>query len=373
MASFRKKLIEVENGKPLPHAKLFFGEYSGVARIDTIQYPQFKKLYESSESNTWFMNEIDYSKDIIGWANLPERAQNMFNKNIGYQMLMDSGVTNIFSEIAKVCSIPELQYLYSRISIEENIHALSYSNSLDIVFGSKAQEVIDIVYNDKVVQKRMESEVDGADNFIDIVINQRRDDDEAKKSILILLGAAYLLEGIKFPFSFFVTWKINHAYDNSIQGMSRLLKLIAWDEMTVHTVTGSTVLNILRKDKEQGFSHLFEWFDEWMDGFTRKTVNEEIDWSKYLLIDGPIPGYNEEVGEKFIKYWADERLKKIKIKAIYNIKKFDDIDWYNRYRDINSTSLALQEADSVAYQKGKLTNDLDKFDLPEFESSKVEI
>ena len=355
------KIICVEK-QPKEHNQLFFGEYGNYVRIDKIQFPQIKALYEASESNTWFPNEIDYSADIVGWENLPPRAQRMFRLNIGYQTLMDSGVTNIFSEISKVASVSELQYLYKRISIEESIHSLTYSNGLSVVFGSQAEEILNAVYTDKVIQNRMKEEIDGADNFIDLCITQGRTDDEAKKSLLMLLGAALFLEGIKFPFSFFVTWAINKAYGNGIQGFSRALKLIAWDEMTVHTVAGSTVLNMLRRDESQGFSHLFEWFDEEMDKFVETTVNAELKWSLYLLEEGSIPGYNEEIGEHFIKYWADKRLKEIKKQPVYNEKKSDIIDGYNKYRDLNGTTTALQEADATNYMKGKLVNDMDKFD-----------
>lgn len=393
------KIINVDK-KPAAHSKLFFGEYSGLARIDTIQYAQFKKLYESSESNTWFMNELSYTADITGWKEIPVHAQRMFKLNICYQTLMDSSTTKIFSEIAKVSSLSEIQYLYSRISIEENIHALSYSNALATVFGSEAEDMLDLVYSDNFVKNRMINEVDGSEVFLELCINNGKmtkikrklknmsptnafsllkdindivfdryveteaEIDEAKKSLLMLLGASFLLEGIKFPFSFFVTWSINKAYDNNIQGMARLIKLIAWDEMTVHTVTGSTILGILRKDENQGFSHLFDWFDEEMIKFTKKTVEQELEWSDYLLKDGSIPGFNKNIGEHFVKYWADRRLKELKMQPIYNEKKSDIIDWYNRYRDINSTASALQESDSLSYQKGKLKNDLDRFSLP---------
>lgn len=358
------KIICVDK-KPEEHKKLFFGEYGNFVRIDKIQYPQIKKLYETSESNTWFMNEIDYSKDISRWHNLDDIAKRMFHLNICYQTLMDSGVTNIFNEISKVASLSELQYLYSRISIEESIHALTYSNGLSIVFGSEAEEMLDIVYTDKVVQKRMENEVDGSEKFIRLCLKEGRKDDEAKKSLLMMLGATFLLEGIKFPFSFFVTWNINRVFDNSIQGFSRSLKLIAWDEMTIHTTTGSTILNILRNDESQGFSHLFEWFDKEMEKFVKKTVKAEMEWNEYLLKDGNIDGYNKNIGEHFIKYWADKRLKEIKMQPIYNEKKSDIIDWFNSYRDINSTNSALQESEATRYQKGKLINDLDKFDFEE--------
>lgn len=265
--------------KPEEHGKLFFGEYGKFIRIDRLQFPQFQKLYEASESNTWFINEIDYSKDIVGWQKIPQVANRMFQFNNSYQALMDAGVTNIFEELSKIASVPELQYLYKRISVEESIHALTYSNGLNIVFGSEAEYMLDIVYRDPVIKTRMNNEIDGSNDFIELCINQKRQDDEAKMSILMLLGISLFLEGVKFPFSFFVTWSINKAYENAIQGFARAIKLIAWDEMTVHTVVGATVLNILRKDESQGFSHLFEEFDEKIVDFAKKTAESEMEWS----------------------------------------------------------------------------------------------
>lgn len=344
--------------------KLFFGDFGNYMRIDQISYPIFKKLYEHSEANTWFTNEIDYSADGTGFKELPEYVQRMFKFNISYQTLMDSGVTNIFDDIAKVVSITELQYLYKRISIEESIHATSYSNGLDAVFGNKASETLDLVYTDDFIKRRLENEVNGATDFINKCIIENKTDDEAKKSLLTLLAAAYLLEGVKFPFSFFVTWTINKTYNNAIQGFSRALKLIAHDEMTFHTVTGKTVLNMLRKDKYQGFKHLFDdgWFSEMFQNLLKITVEQECQWNEYLLKDGDISGYNKAIGEHFIKYWAMYRAKDIYEKSPYNEKKSEIIEWYNNYRSLNGTTTALQEAEATNYQKGKLMNDLDRID-----------
>ena len=303
-----EKIIDISK-KPVELDKLFFGDYGGFVRIDKIQYPKIKEISEASESNVWFVNEIDYDPDVVGWQTIPMNAQSKFEKNISYQNLMDSGVIKIFAELAKIANVSELQYLYNRINVEENIHAMSYSNGINVVFGADTERVLDLVYTDPVIKKRIDDEVDGAEEFIELCITQGRTDDEAKMSLLKLLGATFMLEGIKFPFSFFVTWTINKSYGNAIQGFSRALKLISWDEMTVHTVTGSTVLNTLRRDKSQGFSHLFKEFDIWMREYTKKVVSGELDWNKYLLIDGEIPGYTEEIGEHFIKYWADKRLK----------------------------------------------------------------
>jgi ribonucleoside-diphosphate reductase beta chain len=355
------KIICIDK-KPGNNKKIFFGEYGNYKRIDKIQYPQYKKLYEASESNTWFMNAINYSSDKAGFDRLPDNAKRMFRLNITYQTIMDSGVTSIFSNVSLVATVPEVQYAFARQSIEESIHALSYSNALDTVFGEEAGAILDLAYEDDVVKRRMDLEIDGADDFFQKCIIERRDDDEAKKSLLVLLGASLLLEGVKFPFSFFVTWSINKAYNNAIQGMTQLLRFICWDEMTFHTVNDITTLKLLLNDKNQGFSHLKKWFNNWYIEATKATIKQELEWANYLLKDGEIEGFNHNIAEHFVKYWADKRLKELNLEPIYNEDKSDIIDWFNKTRDLNSQVAALQETSVTNYQKGSVQNDLNLFD-----------
>ena len=283
---------------------------------------------------------------------------------------MDSGVTNVYAILADMTTIPELQYLYKKIDYEEAIHAMSYSSGITQVFGAEAEQILDIVYDDALIQARMLGEQTSALRLLQAQTNG--DVEEIKKALLETLVYIYLLEGIKFPFSFFVTWAINAGYSNSIQGFSNLLKLIAHDELTVHVITGREVLNILRKDASQGFKHLFDsgWFDELVAKLVAETVELEKQWSKYLLQDGTIPGYNEEIGAHFIEYWADFRLSDIKCKTLYNSASSDIIEWFNKYRNLNSTRTALQEADNTNYQKGALKNDFDSFDWSHYKEIK---
>jgi ribonucleotide reductase beta subunit family protein with ferritin-like domain len=241
-------------------------------------------------------------------------------------------------------------------------NSLSYSNGLFQVFGEKVGEMLDYVYEDEILQRRTEKEIESANKFIQLVLKEEREDDAGKMAVVELLLRTYFLEGVKFPFSFFVTWTINKAYGNAIQGFSQALKLIAWDEMTIHTTTGQNVLKILMSDPDQGFSHLRQKIEEMAYKMAEETARLEFEWNRYLQKKGPIPGYTQQIGEHFIKYWTDYRLKMLGLKPIFNEKKSDVIDWFNNYRNLNRTQVALQEADNTNYQKGTLKNDLDLFD-----------
>jgi ribonucleoside-diphosphate reductase beta chain len=365
------KIICVEK-KPNIGKKIFFGEYDHYIRVDYVSHEIAKRLKEHAEANTWFTKELNFTQDIQNIHKLDKIALRIFQYNIAYQNLMDSGVSNSFSNIlAPLCSQPIWQLLYMRIGYEETIHAESYSYALHLIFNEKAEQILDLVYYDSFVQKRLEHEVDTFEDVYKYVLLGKNKDDKAKQLILEALLRTYFLEGVKFPFSFFTAWIINENYDNAIQGISRMLKLIAYDELTTHVPTGYSIMNILRDEEEQEFSHLFVngWFEETALKIAKQVMDEEIAWSNYLLKDGEIPNYTREINEHFIKYQVQDKLRKIKVdytKLGLNEKRSDIIEWFDNYRDLNKSNTALQEADNLTYQKSTLQNDLNKFDEFEF-------
>ena len=352
-------VIDVSH-KPEEQEKIFFGDFGRYIRIDKVSHEIAKKLKEASEGNTWFTKEVDYKADKTRFFSLPEDAQRAFKLNIAYQTLMDSGVTGGFSMVLnKIVTSSIWSILYSRIAIEEVIHAESYSYGLSEVFGHLATETLDLVYTDPMVQKRMENEVALFEN-LDKLTESDCDLMEKKKALLQLLTGIYLLEGVKFPFSFLVTFTINNSYSDAISGFTKTIKLIAHDELHIHVPTGKNVLSILRNDSYQGFKELFDsgWFDNMVKELSSKVMEQEIEWAKYLFDGRQVDGINSTISEHFIKYWSMVRLADIGVDIGFQEAKSDIIDWFNLYRDINKQNAALQETSNTSYQKGILKNDL---------------
>ena len=355
--------------KPQEYHKLFFGDYGNLQRTDIQFHEVFEKLAQASEANTWFMNEIDYTKDKKGYALLSEAGEWMFHANILYQENMDSLVPNTFGALSELATDSWLTYVYNRISTEEDIHAMTYSNGLVKVFGAKATAMIDYVYEDAIIKARTDKEIETARRFLiaknTYFMNPSKENlENLKKALLEQLVRTYFLEGVKFPFSFFTTFRINKAFNNAIQGFTQSLKLIAWDELTVHVPVGLNVMKILFRDENQDFLHLEDYFKDLVVNIAQETLTGELEWNEYLHHKGSIPGFTQDIGEHFIKYMTDYRIKAL-IGEEYTFTKepsSDIISWFNEYRDLNKTSVALQEADNTNYQKATVKNDLDLFD-----------
>jgi len=334
------------NTKPTSNP-LFGGQDGGLfLRTDNVQYPVYKSLYEAGFGKFWTDKMIDFSGDALGFKTLPEVAQRMFKLNNGYQSLMDSGVVNVYNDLVACTTNPELAMLYQYIAQNESIHALSYSTGLIEMFGDKATEVIDIVYTDPIIKTRLASEVDYAEQL----------DSNDIKSIFKVVVSAYLLEHIKFPFSFFVTFRINNAYNNAINGFSMLLKKIAEDEMEIHYPTNANVI----KDMIRSGLVDKDWALDFISKEAYKVQDGEFEWNNYLQQDGPIPGYNKAIGDAFIVYQTNKALRDVGV-DVETVKPNDTITWFNHYRDISKQVVAQQEQKSNSYQKGIIRNDLGRF------------
>ena len=344
---------------PTNDGRLFFGDNGGVPNLTIGGLKKYQDLANADEANFWSINTVSCSQDRAD--ELPANAMSKFQKNIGYQTLVDTLVPDVYSYLSEIATDPYLNYLYSRIGTMEKVHAMSYSAGLVQAFGAKAEEFLNIIYTDQIIKDRIQDELDIAIRFRTAVQSGWQETEENAKLLLELLVKMLFLEGVKFPFSFLTTWTINRAYDNKLQGFSLTLLEIAKDEMQTHTTTGANVISDLRADKLFGPIIKSDWFTNLVDEVSTSTTTKEIAYADYLLEDGEIQGFNKAICEHFIKYWVDRRRKQLKFEPFYNLEKNDIEKWFDSYRNINGKAVALQEADSAAYQKGTLINDLYKF------------
>jgi ribonucleoside-diphosphate reductase beta chain len=350
-----KHIINTEN-IPQQTYKLFFGDTEGMLRIDKTDYPVLMNTFKKGFSDAWAWTVVDFQRDILGWNKLDEVAQRIFLLNNSYQTVMDSGVVGIYNYLAMLTTNTELKLGYQYIAQNESVHAASYSYGLSQMFGNEAEEKVNIVYEDEFIKQRMDDEVDFSDELFQACIIEKRDDNEAKSLIFKAIVATYVLEHIKFPFSFFSTWSLNRLYDNGVNGFSNLLKLIAQDELDFHVPMNKNVLKILSKEKRQGFQEVFD--TEFIYEYVRKVTSAEKKWSNYLLKNGELAGYNKNINNTFIEYFADKTLTDIGLEPIFNTKKNDTIDWFNEYRKIKNQNTSLQETSNTSYNKGVIQNDI---------------
>lgn len=364
-----KKLVNLDKNTK-KQSKIFFGEYNGFQRYDVIKYPFAKQIEANMRQAFWTPEEISLISDRENFKDLPNHIQEIIINNLLFQTLMDSaqnrGLDSIMSELV---TSSEWEAVFKTQAFFELIHSLSYSHILREMFSSNAEEIFDKIYSNEMIKHRTDKEITAYTELKEYLNGKHEDwdDDTKRKKVLILLTYIFFLEGLKFYVSFMVTYTINYSYDDAIGGIAKIIKLINFDEdMHVSVVAG--LIRILAREKSEGFKELIasDWYKNTVYEIVDQIVKDELEWAKYLLSFGSIPGLTIGVFENFIKYYANDRLKRINFEPLYkNIEKSDSVSWFDMYKDINKDNTAQQESTALNYNIGNMSIDYDKNDLDE--------
>lgn len=364
-----KKLVNLDKNTK-KQSKIFFGEYNGFQRYDIIKYPFAKQIEANMRQAFWTPEEISLISDRENFKDLPNHIQEIIINNLLFQTLMDSaqnrGLDSIMSELV---TSSEWEAVFKTQAFFELIHSLSYSHILREMFSSNAEEIFDKIYSNEMIKHRTDKEITAYTELKEYLNGKHEDwdDDTKRKKVLILLTYIFFLEGLKFYVSFMVTYTINYSYDDAIGGIAKIIKLINFDEdMHVSVVAG--LIRILAREKSEGFKELIasDWYKNTVYEIVDQIVKDELEWAKYLLSFGSIPGLTIGVFENFIKYYANDRLKRINFEPLYkNIEKSDSVSWFDMYKDINKDNTAQQESTALNYNIGNMSIDYDKNDLDE--------
>lgn len=362
-----KKIVDLNLIVPVKDIKIFLGKYNGFQRYDIYKHPFSKIIERSMRQAFWTPEEISMISDRENFKELPKHIQEIFFNNLLFQTFMDSvqnrGLDSVMSELV---TSSEWEAVFKSQAYFELIHSLSYSHIIREMFSSNATEIFDKIYDLPKIKHRTDKEIAAYSEIKDYLNGIKSfSDDELRKKILTLLIHIFFLEGLKFYVSFLVTYTINNSYSDAIPGVTKIIKLINFDE-DMHVAVVGGLINILMRNKEEGFTHLFEnsWFKETCYEIVEEIVKDELEWGDYLLSFGQIPSLTKEVLESFMKYYANDRLNRVGLEPLYkDIKKIDVVDWFDHYKDINKDNTAQQEATALNYNIGSMEMDYDDNDL----------
>lgn len=350
--------------------KILFGKYNGFQRYDIIKYPFAKTMEQKMRQAFWTPEEISLISDRENFKHLPKAAQEVIINNLLFQTLMDSaqnrGLDAVMSEIV---TSSEWEAAFKTQAFFELIHSLSYSHIIREMFSANASEVFDRIYSNDNIKHRTDKEIKSYTEVREYIDGKHPEwtEEEAKKKVLTLLVQIFFLEGLKFYISFMVTYMVNSSYDDAISGVARIIKLINFDE-DMHVALVGGLIRILMRDKNEGYTHLFEqdWYKDTVYKIVHDIVEDEVKWGEYLLSFGPIPSLTKEVFENFMKYYANDRLARIGLEPLYpGVKKTEIVEWFDMYKDINKDNTAQQESTALNYNIGNMEMDYNDKDLSE--------
>lgn len=361
-------------------AKMFFDDSGtmGIARYDTVKYPEIKRIAKTQRSFYWNPDEVDVNGDRGDFQKLSPHEQHIFVSNLKRQILLDSVQGRAPSLMLNpVTALPELENFANTWTFFESIHSESYTHIIQNIFAS-ASEVFDGITDIPEIVACAEDisrYYDDYDNAMtafrflgygDHTVNGKKitvSPYELKKKLFLMLMSINVLEGVRFYVSFACSWAF--AETKRMEGNAKIIGLIARDENLHLSATQKLLKVILPKDDPDYITIRDETAAECTEIFM-KAIEQEKLWAEYLFRDGSIIGLNYGLLCDYIEYIGSTRMKAVGLTPPYKAPTSNPLPWTLSWISSSSVQEAPQETEKSQYLIGGVDQDITPNDFKEF-------
>ena len=306
----RKKLFNPLGDDSLSKRRVIKGDSTNIFNLNNVKYQWANQLYRTMMGNFWIPEKIDLTQDKNDYKNLTDQEKEAYDGILSFLIFLDSIQTNNIPNVCDYITAPEINLILSIQTFQEAIHSQSYQYIIESILPKEIRNSIyDKWREDKILFERNKYIAEMYQKFL-----EEPNDKNFSKVII----ADYLLEAIYFynGFNFFYLL----ASRNRMMGTSDVIRLINRDELS-HVVIFQHLLKEIRNENPDFFN------DEEIYSMFRKAVEQEINWTNHI-IGNQILGITEETTEQYTKWLANERLRSIGLKPIY--EGFNK----NQYKDL---------------------------------------
>ncbi len=339
-----KKAKTLEPLNPNKSTGLFGGQSSGILNWNDIAYPHWYKMYKRLIGNYWQADEVNMASDVKQFAMLTKEEQDAYLKIIGLLSTLDAPQTRTALLISLYATDPSVQSIMAVIAQQEAVHNESYSYVLSSVVSLDEQnESFQLGRKDPVLLKRNEHVTNHYNLFVE---------EPTLENILKTMVYTALLEGMFFysGFAFFY----NLARHNKMVGTSTMVSYINRDELE----HGRFIAELFRATLGENPDHNTEEFMDWVYDAFETSVENEIEWSRYVLAD--VEGIDLDEMAGYVKYRANKMLRMMGLSDLYPEYIENPMRWIRAYVDnFDGTKTDFFEQKPRQYTK---TSDLNGFD-----------
>lgn len=261
---------------------LFLGEKPALVDTVNCQYPQLMRLYTQLRSMDWPFNEFPFHICNAQFKSAKRSDYQAMINTLGWQWEMDSvAARSIIGVAAPFISSSELSVLWTKITENENTHALSYSEAVRYSFDDPS-EVKNAVLEIKEAQGRM--------NVVSRIMEEaytvghllalgkiERTDPRAYRAIFMFTVALLVMERGQFNPSFAITFA--YASVGRFVPIGTMVQKIQADEFQIHQRADKTILQI--EMATQRGRDFFESNKEEIRAVIEEVRSTELAWNAF--------------------------------------------------------------------------------------------
>lgn len=308
-----------------------------------MKYPVLYDMYRDAIKNTWTVEEIDFSSDIVDLkTKLSGGEMHLINRLVAFFATGDSIVANnLVLNLYKHINSPEARMYLSRQLYEEALHVQFYLTLLDTYIPDDQERNAAFAAIDNIPSIRQKGEF--CFKWLDSIeeLNELNTKAERRQFLLNLICFACCIEGLFFFAAFAYVYFLRSK--GLLHGLAAGTNWVFRDE-SCHMNFAFEVINICRREEP-------DLFDEAMNKQVVAMLDEAVECEMQFANDTlnlGVAGLSPQQMREYLQYVADQRLKVLKIPTIYNTRNPFD---FMELQDVQELTNFFERRVS-AYQMG---------------------
>jgi ribonucleoside-diphosphate reductase beta chain len=280
-----------------------------------MKYPELYEMYKDSIKNTWTVEEVDFSTDLMdlrekitpGERHLIQRLVAFFAT--GDSIVANNLVVNLYTHI----NSPEARLYLSRQLFEEAVHVQFYLTLLDsyIPDPNERNAAFAAINNIPSIRKKAEFSFRWTDSIHDLTVLKNKDD--RRRFLKNLICFAAFNEGLFFFAAFAYVYYLRSK--GLLHGLATGTNWVFRDE-SMHMMHAFRVIDTIRAEEP-------DLFDDQVKADVYQMAEEAIEcetlFANDVLSQG-VSGLSVKDMRQYLEFVADRRFEALGMATKYNVK-----------------------------------------------------
>ena len=280
-----------------------------------MKYPVFFDMYKDAIKNTWTVEEVDFSTDVVDLQKrLNDSERHLVNRLVAFFATGDSIVSNnLVLSLYKHINAPEARMYLSRQLYEEALHVQFYLTLLDTYIPDLKEREAAFAAIENIPSIRRKAEF--CFKWMDTVdtLEECRTEEDRRKFLLNLICFATCIEGMFFFAAFAYVYFLRSK--GLLNGLASGTNWVFRDE-SCHMGFAFEVVKTVREE-EPGL------FDEKMEKDVIEMLKEAVECEMAFaedLLSGGVAGLSQTDMRSYLEFVADQRLANLGMQPYFGSK-----------------------------------------------------
>src|SRR5437868_227242 len=280
-----------------------------------MKYPTFYEMYKNGIKNTWTVDEVDFSTDLVDLhSKMTPAERHLISRLVAFFATGDSIVgNNLVLNLYKHVNSPEGRMYLSRQLYEEALHVQFYLTLFDTYIPNPHEraEAFAAIENIPSVKKKADFCFKWIDSIQDF--NTLKSKEDRRKFLMNMICFATCVEGLFFFAAFAYVYFLRSK--GLLAGLATGTNWVFRDE-SMHMAFALEVIKTVRKEEPDLFN---EQMEDMVVQMMEDAIDCEMEFAADILQFG-IAGMSAKDMRQYLEFVADQRLESLNIAPRYNVK-----------------------------------------------------